>query len=667
MSWYNINWNYRKSITISNTGSALTDYQVPITIDTSSLVSASKLLSSCNDIRFTSSDGSTLLNYWIESGCNTSSTKIWVKIPSISTGSNAIYLYYGNATPPNDGYGSNGTNTFMNFGFDGYTKVDPNSHYTITSNKIDVVGVTNEVAYVYKNIQSTSDFIYNLEYYRATGVSPYGVQAPIILGDGFGRLTGAAWGTKNGVGILSNSNPHTFYISKWVSGTITSGTSIAYSENTPYYITLKRAGTTLTLSVYSNAARTTHITGSPQTLTVASTAFNYLNFAVNADYNYARSYYEQNFYARKYASPEPSACVGGEEIQTPSWLSGWDKRKAITISGSISGAQTDFQMKLTVHKATGTDTPTDIYLGTNVNNDFSDLRFTSQDGSNNLNYWIESYTSGSVATVWIKIPSIPANPCTTTIYIYYNNTGATTTSDGTNTFIQYTDFSSSTGWSLGTGWAISGNLLSFTGSSNSPSYSTTAVTQNQYSVVSRLRGTTANFRIFMGAESNSPFTGATETGSALYSYGTYVNKLLRYNNGTPYATGAVSFTTVQNTWYILEIIIDDVTVNYISKAYTDDRTITATTSYSTKGSGTGNTFGFLAPAYEYQDIDWIFVRKYTSPEPTFLLIGTEEISGGCGTPSANLIVLEIVSNQLLRQYPSYLDIDAISKLIDNYR
>ena len=109
MSWLT-NWNYRKSIAVSNTGSTLTDYQVQITIDTATLVTATKMLSTCDDIRFTLSDGSTLLNYWIESGQNTSSTKIWVKIPSIANGNNTIYLYYGNAGASS---GSSTTGTFI--------------------------------------------------------------------------------------------------------------------------------------------------------------------------------------------------------------------------------------------------------------------------------------------------------------------------------------------------------------------------------------------------------------------------------------------------------------------------------------------------------------------------------------------------------------------------
>ena len=118
MTWYNISWNYRKAITISNSGSSLTDYQVLITIDSASLITSIKMRSDCGDMRFTSSDGSTLLDYWTESDCNTNSTKIWVKTSSLSTGTNTIYMYYGNssatslsnfaatfpATPVNNGF-----------------------------------------------------------------------------------------------------------------------------------------------------------------------------------------------------------------------------------------------------------------------------------------------------------------------------------------------------------------------------------------------------------------------------------------------------------------------------------------------------------------------------------------------------------------------------------
>ncbi|MFZ8805940.1 MAG: DUF2341 domain-containing protein [Candidatus Calescibacterium sp.] len=92
-------WQYRRLITINNSGNSnsLIDYQVVVTLDTQSLISAGKMKGDGGDIRFTDSDGTTLLNYWVESGMNTSSTYIWVKVPSIPANSTkTIYLYYGN-------------------------------------------------------------------------------------------------------------------------------------------------------------------------------------------------------------------------------------------------------------------------------------------------------------------------------------------------------------------------------------------------------------------------------------------------------------------------------------------------------------------------------------------------------------------------------------------
>ncbi|MDY6834349.1 MAG: DUF2341 domain-containing protein, partial [Chloroflexota bacterium] len=59
------------------------------------LISAGKMQSDGDDIRFTQSNGTTEIYYWIESGINTTSTSIWTKAPSIPTGDSTIYIYYG--------------------------------------------------------------------------------------------------------------------------------------------------------------------------------------------------------------------------------------------------------------------------------------------------------------------------------------------------------------------------------------------------------------------------------------------------------------------------------------------------------------------------------------------------------------------------------------------
>jgi len=108
------NWNYRKAITINNTSAtdfSSNGYQVLLTVDTSSLISSGKMQSGCQDIRFVDFNGGNL-NYWIESGCNTTSTKIWVKVPLPAASQKTIYMYYGNNSAP---AASNGSATFVFF------------------------------------------------------------------------------------------------------------------------------------------------------------------------------------------------------------------------------------------------------------------------------------------------------------------------------------------------------------------------------------------------------------------------------------------------------------------------------------------------------------------------------------------------------------------------
>jgi hypothetical protein len=100
-SWYSNDWLYRKAITVNNPGSTLIDEDVLIEIDTQSLISSGKLQSDCDDLRLVDNDDTTILNYWIEGGCNTTTTQVWVRIPSLTSGNYIIYSYYGNSTAIN--------------------------------------------------------------------------------------------------------------------------------------------------------------------------------------------------------------------------------------------------------------------------------------------------------------------------------------------------------------------------------------------------------------------------------------------------------------------------------------------------------------------------------------------------------------------------------------
>ena len=94
-------WNYRKSITIqhANVSGNLTDFPVYIFIDGDSDIGGN-ISDSTNgfDIRFTESDGETLLKYermFFEVDTGDCNAHYWVKVTSILAVSGAvIYIYY---------------------------------------------------------------------------------------------------------------------------------------------------------------------------------------------------------------------------------------------------------------------------------------------------------------------------------------------------------------------------------------------------------------------------------------------------------------------------------------------------------------------------------------------------------------------------------------------
>jgi hypothetical protein len=160
-------WAYRKRIPVTNTvASNLTGYQVKLTLNTSALVGAGKMQADCRDLRFTEPGGSAI-PYWIEGGCNTASTVVWIKTDLAASATKNIYMYYGNAGAIS---GSDGSAVFNLF--DDFASLDrakwtvtgsPTiSGGTLTANKnnelLSVAGFSNAYAIRTKiNSQSAAD------------------------------------------------------------------------------------------------------------------------------------------------------------------------------------------------------------------------------------------------------------------------------------------------------------------------------------------------------------------------------------------------------------------------------------------------------------------------------------------------------------------------------
>ena len=135
MAWLT-NWNYRKQINISASADGTqTNYQMCLRIYRSSGTDGTESMGGftagkvyvgtlCaddyDDIRVTKSDGTTLLDYWIEESDSSDAT-IWIEFDSIAdSGTTSFYLYYNGTTTAV----SSGENTFPFYDhFDGdFTK-----------------------------------------------------------------------------------------------------------------------------------------------------------------------------------------------------------------------------------------------------------------------------------------------------------------------------------------------------------------------------------------------------------------------------------------------------------------------------------------------------------------------------------------------------------------
>ena len=97
-NWNSSDWSYRRSIVITNDHiEERKNEEILIEINTEELIEKNKLQNNCADLRFLDNDNLITLKYWIEGGCNTEKTQIWVNVNSLPKDGKIIYIYYGNS------------------------------------------------------------------------------------------------------------------------------------------------------------------------------------------------------------------------------------------------------------------------------------------------------------------------------------------------------------------------------------------------------------------------------------------------------------------------------------------------------------------------------------------------------------------------------------------
>ena len=130
-AWYDSGWKYRKSHVINAASGAGTNYQVKITAhygggtdNGADVYLGNHSRTDFGDIRFTGSDGTTLLDYWMESRTDSDNAIFWVEVADdLSSVNRTIYVYYGKSDATTT---SNGDNTFLFFDDFSGASVDSN-------------------------------------------------------------------------------------------------------------------------------------------------------------------------------------------------------------------------------------------------------------------------------------------------------------------------------------------------------------------------------------------------------------------------------------------------------------------------------------------------------------------------------------------------------------
>ena len=118
----------------------------------------------------------------------------------------------------------------------------------------------------------------------------------------------------------------------------------------------------------------------------------------------------------------------GYGLLDPWWNSSWNYRMPITVDNrNNSNSLTDYQLYIEL-------TSSQSSFWNHVKSDGGDVRFIAADDSTELDYWKQYWDySGQTASFWVQVDSISAS-ATSTIYMYYGNGGANSTSDENATF-----------------------------------------------------------------------------------------------------------------------------------------------------------------------------------------------------------------------------------------
>jgi len=274
-------------------------------------------------------------------------------------------------------------------------------------------------------------------------------------------------------------------------------------------------------------------------------------------------------------------------------------RRRVRITEQSGKTLTDYQIRIEI----GAGDP----IFAHARSAGEDIRFCYHPEEEMLSYWIEKYDpDAEEAIIWVKVPEIPANS-EIEIYMYYGNPDVASASDGEATFEFFDDFE---GTSLDTNkWDIA---------SGSPTVSDGWLNLQGAVIHSKFTYLYGAMRAKVDVIDASwwDIAGANNGAGDLLSYRRRIaggewheirNENTASDNSLTMITG---IHIVEHTWLPNE-----------AKLYRNNNLeSTLTTNVPDEAGYVEFISGDTNPLLR---VDWVFVRKYTSPEPS-VSVGAEE-------------------------------------------
>jgi len=386
-------------------------------------------------------------------------------------------------------------------------------------------------------------------------------------------------------------------------------------------------------------ATTTAITGKNVTLLgTTSNAWTFISHSGNLD---GEAYDTDGITACGSIRWSDSACLltqqthyrwrnddGNIGVPSSEWFNGsWDARQRVRLENPDATTYTNAVVKL------------DVAFDGDMQTDFDDLRFTDASGTTTLSHFVDRYTASTDADVWVKVPTLTAGE-TTTIFMYYKNAVAPSTSSSTQTFIVADDFED------GNRTEYSGDTALFTvdgtfayggsygldvtgneGARATDGIGRTNVTVSQGQILRYMQyistGTGDEACTMFAVQ--SPVTANQNYGVCLEQVGTHRISLVENvvdtdGSGTVHASSNVTYSP---GWYEVEIDwqVDDDIIVTLSK---DGSVVTSLSHNDPTYTSGGIGFTFW---YQYGGWDNYTSRTRVDTEPT-VRFGAEQSDGG---------------------------------------